>query len=334
MTGMNLRQLRYFLAIVDHGGVHRAAEALHIAQSSLSQTMRALERDLGTELFHRVGRGLVLAPAGEGLVGPARSILREVTSAERAMTDIAAVRAGSIDIATLSDLAVDPVSTWIASFLMDHPGVRCRVEQGDNLAAVTEMVRTGACELGFVSAPALGDLESDELVEQRYVLIAPPGSEARWPDPVPVRSLRDEHFVLAQQGTGTREYVEQLLREHGVEPRIAVEIRQREAVVPLVLSGCAVGIVPLRVAVGFWQRGGVVRELDPMPTTKIYAVHRQGRLTPATAAFLDAAKSSLDHWVDAVTAPSAAHIPLIERAVAAFQAWDRRAALRAHPRSG
>ena len=113
MTSMNLRQLTYFLAIVDHGGVHRAAEALHIAQSSLSQTMRALERDLEIELFHRIGRGLVLTPAGEALVGSARSILREVDSAERAVRDIAGLRGGTIDIATLADLAVDPVSTWI-----------------------------------------------------------------------------------------------------------------------------------------------------------------------------------------------------------------------------
>ncbi|ALE07711.1 LysR family transcriptional regulator [Arthrobacter sp. ERGS1:01] len=321
---MNLRQLRYFLAIVDHGGVHRAAEALHIAQSSLSQTMRALERDLGTQLFHRIGRGIVLAPAGEGLVGPARSILREVDNAERAVTEIAALRGGSIDVASLSDLAIDPVSTWIANFLMAYPGVQCRVEEGDDLSAVTEKVRTGSSELGFVSMPALGDLECDELVEQIFVLICPPGSEDRWPNPVPISSLRNESFVLAQQGTGTREYMEQILREHGVEPRIAVEIRQREAILPLVLSGCAVGIVPLRVAVSFWQRGGVVRELDPVPATKIYAVYRQGKLTSAASAFLAAARSSLDLWVRALEMADDAETPLIERAAAALEAWDHR----------
>lgn len=325
MLGMNLRQLRYFLAIVDHGGVHRAAEALQIAQSSLSQTMRALEKDLGTELFHRIGRGIVLAPAGEGLVGPARSILREVGNAERAVTEISGVRAGTIDIAALSDLAIDPVSTWLAQFLTAHPGVKCRVEEGDNPAAVAELVRTGACELGFVSTPAAGGLESEELVEQVFVLICPPGSEGQWPNPVPISSLRGESFVLAQQGTGTREYLEQILREHGVEPRIAVEIRQREAILPLVLSGCAVGIVPLRVAVNFWQRGGVVRELDPMPTRKIYAIKRPGELTAVSQAFLAAAQTSLKTWVRAVEYAEDDAAPLIERAAAALDVWDHRA---------
>lgn len=325
MLGMNLRQLRYFLAIVDHGGVHRAAEALNIAQSSLSQTIRALERDLGTELFHRIGRGIVLAPAGDGLVGPARSILREVGNAERAVTEIATLRAGTIDIAALSDLAVDPVSTWLAQFLTSHPGVHCRVEEGDNPAAVAELVRTGACELGFVSAPAAGGLESTELVEQTFVLICPPGSEERWPNPVPISALRDELFVLAQKGTGTREYFEQILRENGVQPRIAVEIRQREAILPLVLSGCAVGIVPLRVAVHFWQRGGVVRELAPLPSTKIYAIKRPGELTAAAQEFLAAAQASLESWVRAVEAADGDATPLIERAAAALDVWDHRA---------
>ncbi|GAA5114151.1 LysR family transcriptional regulator [Pseudonocardia adelaidensis] len=71
---MDLRQLEYFLAVVEHGGVHRAA-ALHVAQPSLSQSLRRLERDLQADLFHRVGRGLVLAPAGEALIGPARQML-------------------------------------------------------------------------------------------------------------------------------------------------------------------------------------------------------------------------------------------------------------------
>lgn len=325
MLGMNLRQLRYFLAIVDHGGVHRAAEALNIAQSSLSQTIRALEKDLGTELFHRIGRGIVLAPAGEGLVGPARSVLREVDNAERAVTEIASLRAGTIDIAALSDLAIDPVSTWLAQFLTRHPGVHCRVEEGDNPAAVAELVRTGACELGFVSAPAAGGLESTELVEQTFVLICPPGSEERWPNPVPISALRDESFVLAQKGTGTREYFEQILRENGVQPRIAVEIRQREAILPLVLSGCAVGIVPLRVAVNFWQRGGVVRELDPLPSTKIYAIQRPGELTAVSQEFLAAAQASLENWVRAVEAVEGDGRPLIERAAAALDVWDHRA---------
>lgn len=66
---MDLRQLEYFLAVVDHGGVNKAAVALRVAQPSLSQAVRKLEKGLGTELFHRVGRRVVLSPAAKHLSG-------------------------------------------------------------------------------------------------------------------------------------------------------------------------------------------------------------------------------------------------------------------------
>ncbi|MEV6702264.1 LysR family transcriptional regulator [Streptomyces sp. NPDC051453] len=70
--------MEYFVTVADNGGVNRAAAALRVAQPSLPQAVRNLEKDLSTKLFHRVGRGLVPAPAGEALVGPARQILRDV----------------------------------------------------------------------------------------------------------------------------------------------------------------------------------------------------------------------------------------------------------------
>src|SRR5690348_7877406 len=78
MSSLEVRQLEYFLAVHDHGGVTRAAKALHLSQPSLSQAIRSLERQLRTELFLRVGRGLVLAPAGQALLEPARQVLRSM----------------------------------------------------------------------------------------------------------------------------------------------------------------------------------------------------------------------------------------------------------------
>jgi hypothetical protein len=81
---MDARQLEYFLAIVDHDGFGRAAQHLHIAQPSLSQVIAGLERELGVPLFHRIGRGVVLSPAGRELIGPARQVLRDLRGAVRA----------------------------------------------------------------------------------------------------------------------------------------------------------------------------------------------------------------------------------------------------------
>ena len=80
---MDVRQLKFFLAVVDHGGFSRAADELMVAQPSLSQAIAGFERELGMPLFHRVGRGVVLSDAGQALVGPARVVLRDIDEATR-----------------------------------------------------------------------------------------------------------------------------------------------------------------------------------------------------------------------------------------------------------
>ena len=82
---MDIRQLKFFLAVVDHNGFSRAAEHLLVAQPSLSQAIAGFERELGMPLFHRIGRGVVLSEAGTALVGPARVVLRDLDEAKATM---------------------------------------------------------------------------------------------------------------------------------------------------------------------------------------------------------------------------------------------------------
>lgn len=90
---MDVRQLRHFLAVVDHGNVHRAAERLFVAQPSVTQTIRRLEAELGTELFLRRGRGLVLSSSGTALVGPAREVLRSLDVARETVAAVDGLQA-------------------------------------------------------------------------------------------------------------------------------------------------------------------------------------------------------------------------------------------------
>ncbi|NMM83718.1 LysR family transcriptional regulator [Rhodococcus sp. SRB_17] len=298
---MDLRQMEYFLAVVDCGGVTRAASELRVAQPSLSQAVRKLESDLGTELFHRVGRGLVLSPAGEALVGPARMILREVASAETAVRDVGAMRGGRIDIASLSDLCSDPLSVWVSKFRRRHPEVRFHVEERDSTADVVALVRSGACELGFLSLPMpTENLDSEELIDQQLVLVSPPGTEARWPDPVPVGELSGVSFVMSERGTPDRDFIDHSLRLNGVEPDVAVEVRHRGAVLPIVLSGGGSAIVPLRSGLDALLRGGVVRELSPAMTRRMGVISRPGRMSEAADQFLSCSRDSIAGFAEAI----------------------------------
>lgn len=320
-----MRQMEYFLAVVDCGGVTRAAAQLRVAQPSLSQAVRKLEKDLGVELFHRVGRGLVLSPAGEALVGPARTILREVESAENTVRDVGAMRGGRIDIASLSDLSSDPLSVWVAKFRRQYPDVRFHIEDRDETADIVSLVRSGACELGVLALPLpTEDLVGEELIDQQLVLVCPPGTDARWPDPVPIQSLTRIPFVMGEKGTATRDFIDRSLRLHGVEPDVAVEVRQRGAVLPIVLAGGGVSIVALRSGLDAMLRGGVVRELSPRLTRRMGVVRRPGRMTQASTEFLACARASFEEFAASIAVHMSSGVSLVEAAQLTRAESDRR----------
>ena len=105
---MDTRKLKYFLAVVDHDGFSRAAEHLLIAQPSLSQTIAALEKELGVPLFHRIGRRAVLTEAGKELVGPARLVMRNLDAAQSAVQSVRGLRSGRLDIVTMPSPGSSP----------------------------------------------------------------------------------------------------------------------------------------------------------------------------------------------------------------------------------
>lgn len=321
---MDLRQLEYFLAVVDHCGMNRAAEALHVAQPSLSQSVRRLERELGSPLFHRVGRGLILAPAGEALVGPARRTLREAAAAREAVHTVGQGRGGTIDLAALADVSTDPLSIWVARFRARTPGVRFRIEEHDEATVVAALVRSGACELGILAAPLPADLAGEALVEQTFVLVTPPGTEDHWPDPTPLAALHDVPLVMSGKGTWTRDWIEQSLRTEGVEPRVVIEVPQRGAVIPMVLAGAGAALVSLRIGIDARHRGGVVREVTPGPSRSIGVVHRPGPLTAAAEDFVAHMHRSVDAWRAGVALQRAKGLTMIEAGAKVTAEADRR----------
>ncbi|MFJ8114202.1 malic enzyme-like NAD(P)-binding protein [Streptomyces sp. NPDC096132] len=104
---MDIRQLTYFLAIVDHGGFNRAATALYVSQPALSQTVQSLERDLGAALFHRIGKRAVLTQAGTALVEPARAAVRGMQTARASVDAVQELRTGGLAGSPFPPLKLD-----------------------------------------------------------------------------------------------------------------------------------------------------------------------------------------------------------------------------------
>jgi DNA-binding transcriptional LysR family regulator len=292
---MDLRQLAYVVAVVDHGGFTRAAGEVHVAQPSLSQAVRALEHELGVELFHRVGRRVVLSAAGEALLEPARQALRSVDVARAAVAAVAGLEGGHLDLVALPTLAVDPTAALVGAFRAAHPDVVVRLAEPEDAVDVIAMVRDGRCEIGLADVADPGpDLVARPLVVQQYRAVCPPGVQIGRDDRVTIVALAGLPLVTTPPGTSTRQVLERAFEDAGLTPRVAVETEQREALLPLVLAGAGTALLPAPLAREAANRGAAVFRLTPGLSRAVRLVHRPGPLSPAANAFLALAASRRD----------------------------------------
>jgi DNA-binding transcriptional LysR family regulator len=286
---MELRQVEYVVGVLDHGGFTRAAAALHVSQPSLSQGIATLEAELGTALFHRLGRTVVPTAAGHAFAEPARRLLRDVKTAREAVVAVAGLEAGQLDVVTLPTLVVEPVAAVIGAFRRAHPGVTVRLFEPEDADAVLAMVRDGTCEVGAAELPAGADLVAVELGAQEVLAVCPPGTRlAR--RRLRIDQLAGTPLVATPPGTSTRRLVDDALAAAGITPLVAVETAHREAILPLVLAGAGTSFLPAPLAEEAARDGAVVSPLSPPLRRRIGFVHRPGPLSPAAGAFLALAR--------------------------------------------
>ncbi|WP_432570161.1 LysR family transcriptional regulator [Kineococcus sp. SYSU DK005] len=289
---MEPRQLTYFLAIVEHGGFGRAAEHLHVAQPSLSQSIAALERELGVKLFHRVGRGAVLSDAGTELIAPARRVLRDLEAAKAAARSVTGLRQGTVHLSTMPSPGLEPLTSMIAKFARAHPAIVLSVDGAFGPEEVIEAVRSGSAEIGLLGTaepPRVPGLQVVPLEAQPLVLISPPEAElptARH-DGAQVRlvDLPDLRLIVSQRGSLMRRLVDDTLA-HGASAHIAVELAHRTSILPLVLAGVGHAVMPSSWTLLAERAGAQVHAIHPLTHLHIALLHRADDLTPAANAFL------------------------------------------------
>ncbi|MEU6120814.1 LysR substrate-binding domain-containing protein [Streptomyces sp. NPDC047123] len=290
---MDVRQLEYFLAIVDSGGFNRAATALYVSQPSLSQAVRTLERDLGSALFHRIGRRAVLTEAGRALIEPARAAVRSLETARASVASVHALRSGRLDVASMPSQAVEPLTSLIRAFSTRYPDVVVAVRAVFTLRDVVDAVRTGAAELGLAASG--GPLPQKEvaslaLARQRFVLVVPPGGPFAGRTGVACEELAGQRLIVGQPGTGMRAYVD-ALREQGIAFAVAAEIEHRVALLPLVLAGVGLAVVTEAWRDLARQAGAEVLDVEPATALQVGLISRHGPLSPAASAFLETART-------------------------------------------
>lgn len=245
---MDLQKIEYFLAVRDHGSINAAAHQLGVAQPTISAALRSLERELGVDLFHRIGRGVVPTSAGHALVGPGRRLVRALSSAATSVDLREEHLRGTLDIALVAPVAAGAFVEMLAAFHDRFPSVQVRLIRIRTDPQGLEMLREGDAELLCLHLPletaVAGrpwDLRLDVLPlgRQEYWYAAPPGTPGLPPpgEAVPLRALPDIPLVIVPDGAAVADVIERELAQVGrVAPPAAV-LEHREARMSFVARG-------------------------------------------------------------------------------------------------
>lgn len=286
---MDVRQLRYFLAVVDHQGFNRAAEHLLIAQPSLSQTIKGLERELGVPLFHRIGRRVVLSEAGQVLVGPARVVVRDLEAAQAVVDDLRGVRSGRLDVIAMPSPGIEPLTSMMAAYARTHPAATVNVAAAFTPEEVTDAVRAGSAEIGILGSDRpfrSAEVDVMHLERQPLMLIVNPQADTfDAEEAVQREDLEGHRMVVSQRGSLMRWLVDDALAG-GVHLEIAAEVAHRTSVFSLVLAGVGHAIMPSSWSPLAKQAGLRVVRIEPVVELHVSVLSRRSGLTPAAQAFL------------------------------------------------
>ncbi|MCQ4122186.1 LysR family transcriptional regulator [Rhodococcus tibetensis] len=283
---MELRQVEYFLAVVEHEGIGGAAASLGVAQPTISQALRGLERELGVQLFHRIGRGMVLSAAGRSMVGPGRQILRDVTAVEDLLATSDGELAGRLDVMAFPALALGPLVDLVTEFRRAYPKVTVRFGELKVEAQAASLIEDGHCEFVVAHLPLDGNgLDVVELGEQEYWLVYPAGTDVPH-GPVPLSALPKVPMVFVPRGPSLADEIEEAIRHAGARPPLAVLSDHREARLPLVLAGIGGTLVERSIAESARDRA-IVREVEPKFARRFGIAFDPDTLSPVGHAFVE-----------------------------------------------
>lgn len=291
---MELRQLRYFVAVAEELHFRRAAERLHMSQPPLTQQIQALESELGCRLLTRTRRSVALTPAGETFLVDARAILIALDRAVTTARSVAAGQEGRLRINFVGSALLAVVPDAVRALRALRPGVHVELRERPTEDQV-QAVRAGEVDVGLVPLPIDADgVETIVLLRERTVAALPAGSPLAELRRVPLGRLAGEPLVLfpRDQAPGLHDRLLEALGAEGTTPRVIQHATEVQTIVGLVAAGVGASLVQASV-----QRlnlpGVAYRPVTSAPTVELAAIVRPGQENPLVETFLATARRSL-----------------------------------------
>jgi LysR family transcriptional regulator, nitrogen assimilation regulatory protein len=285
---VELRQLEYFIAIIDSGAFSRAALKLSVGQPVLSRQIKALENEFGVDLYHRTGRGIALTEAGKMLEKYARGILETTANAQKDIASLGLSPTGNVVIGMPPSVGAALAVPIVREFSMQFPKVLLGVMEGFS-AHVLEWLVTGRIDVAVLyDSPRIHTLMTDPLLTDELFLLGPASDPAGLGSgAVPTASLQHIPLILPSRPHGLRLLLDDFLERMGLEANVRIEIDAMHSTLRLVEQGVAYTVLSYSCVHDLVESGRIRcwRLVEPtMTRTLVVASSTQRASTKASRA--------------------------------------------------
>jgi LysR family hydrogen peroxide-inducible transcriptional activator len=283
---MELQQLRYFLAVARTGTFVRAAQEENVAQPSLSQQIKKLERRLGVPLFDRLGRGVKLTQYGESLVPQARDILRRVQETEKVLESIQCAESGRLTVGVIPTVLPYSLAEPMAAFRTRYSGVDLQVREG-RTDSLLEGLREGHLDVAILALPVKQqEIVCSELFREPLLVAVSDGHPLSSAKILALPQLLGERMLLLREGHCLRDDVLTVCNRAKVQFQQVFESDYLASVFALAANGFGISIVPAYTAMD--ARGCRLLPLAPSAVRRIgYAQVRGHHVLPVQRRFIE-----------------------------------------------
>lgn len=277
---MELRQLKYFLAVAEDLHFGKAARRMNISQPPLSQQIKQLEDELGAKLFERTSRSVVLTPEGDFLMKEAQSVLDKLDKATKTVRAIARGEEGQLTIGFVVILNQSQLPRVIRDFRSRRPNVRLELKEMSTNSQLSALA-SGDLDIGFIRAYGhkLNGFHTKTYLKENYVLALPDHHPLAGESKIRLSDLTNDSLIMFNRGyqPDLFDSIIKKFTDAGVKPRMIQETNRRLTAIALVAAG--MGVSPVPESTKRLGREGVVYLpiADPLPAIEVIAVWPKNR---------------------------------------------------------
>lgn len=287
MRNVTLRQMKVFAAVARHLSFTRAARELHLTQPAVSQQVKLLEEEVGMPLFEKIGRKVQLAPAGIELLRYASQTLELMRQATESLAAMRGLKRGVLKLGAVSTAKYFAPSL-LSAFTPEYPEVTIKFDVGNREEVIKQMA-DNEIDLVIMGRPPR-ELETiaAPFAKHPLVIIAAPDHPLAGRRRIPLKQLATQHFLIREEGSGTRASMEHVFRDRHVPFKVLMEVSSNETIKQAVMAGMGISFISAHT-VGLELAAGKLVCLDVVGLPIVrdwYVMHlRDKHLLPIAAAF-------------------------------------------------